>query len=275
MTTWTRERESPPTVTGRPARQIRRGLPLTIAALTFAALTLEMSTPVDAQNKPTDAAKPAAATTAPATSTKPAAPAGDSKSLGSYSLGMAIGTQLHSMGLTPNSVAMDRVIEGLRDALSGTKTLTDSDGERVNALVESAKSGLVNNNTAAAKKFLAENGKKKGVITTASGLQYREVKAGNGTSPKATDMVTVHYRGTLLDGTEFDSSIKRAEPATFPANGVIQGWQEALVLMKPGAKWELFVPPELAYGNNSPPPIPPGSLLKFDVELISIQAAPK
>jgi len=101
------------------------------------------------------------------------------------------------------------------------------------------------------------------------------VTEGSGTPPKSTDEVTVNYKGSLLDGTEFDSSYKRGQPATFPVNGVITGWQEALVLMKPGSKWELFIPPNLAYDVNSPPAIPPGSLLKFEVELIKVkQPAP-
>ncbi|MGH8148863.1 MAG: FKBP-type peptidyl-prolyl cis-trans isomerase, partial [Steroidobacteraceae bacterium] len=109
--------------------------------------------------------------------------------------------------------------------------------------------------------------------TTASGLQYRILRPGSGAPPRPTDEVTVNYRGTLLDGTEFDSSYKRGMPATFPVNHVIKGWREALVLMKPGSKWELYVPPELAYGEDSPPPIPPGSLLEFQVELLSIKPA--
>src|SRR6185437_11083349 len=110
-----------------------------------------------------------------------------------------------------------------------------------------------NANHAAARAFLARNGKKKGVVTTASGLEYQVLKAGQGSSPKAGDMVTVNYRGKLLDGKEFDSSYKRGQPASFPVDRVIPGWQEALELMKPGAKWRIFVPPRLAYDLNSPP----------------------
>src|SRR5581483_5119718 len=106
----------------------------------------------------------------------------------------------------------------------------------------------------------------------ASGLQYHVINPGSGEGPKPTDEVTVNYRGTLLNGTEFDSSYKRGQPATFPVNGVIPGWREALVLMKPGAKWELWIPPNLAYDERSPPPIPPGSMLIFDVEMIGVKA---
>src|SRR5207302_10437867 len=128
-------------------------------------------------------------------------------------------------------------------------------------------------NKAEGTKFLEENKKKESVKTTASGLQYKVLKDGNGAQPKKTDTVTVNYRGTLINGTEFDSSYKRGQPATFPVNGVIPGWSEALGLMKPGAKWELFVPPQLAYDMQSRPPIPPGSLLIFEVELLSVKGA--
>jgi FKBP-type peptidyl-prolyl cis-trans isomerase FklB len=130
-------------------------------------------------------------------------------------------------------------------------------------------------NTNAAKEFLAKNGKEKGVVTTASGLQYKIIAAGDKKAPpiSATDSVTVDYRGKLLNGTEFDSSYSRGVPATFPVNGVIKGWQEALVMMKPGAKWQLFIPPELAYGARGQPKIPPNSLLIFEVSVISAEAA--
>jgi len=119
--------------------------------------------------------------------------------------------------------------------------------------------------------FLAENMKKEGVKTLASGLQYKVITEGTGKMPKATDTVTTNYRGTLVDGTEFDSSYKRGEPATFPVNGVIAGWTEALQLMKTGAKWQLFVPSNLAYGERGTGPIGPNAVLLFEVELISIK----
>jgi FKBP-type peptidyl-prolyl cis-trans isomerase len=231
-----------------------------------ALIALAASASVWAQNAPP--AKPAAKPAAPA-----AAPAGDPKAQGSYSIGLTMGTQLRSVGLGKDTINMDRLTAGLRDALAGTATPTQADSERVNAMIEQIRSSQGNANSTAAKTFLTENGKKKDVVTTKSGLQYRVVQKGAGNSPKPADEVTVHYRGTLLDGTEFDSSIKRGQPATFPVGGVIPGWTEALQLMKPGSKYELFIPPELAYGANSPPPIPPNSLLKFDVELISIKPA--
>ncbi len=125
---------------------------------------------------------------------------------------------------------------------------------------------------AAGDAFLTANGKEPGVITTASGLQYKVIKSGTGESPKATDRVKVNYEGKLTDGTIFDSSIQRGEPATFPVNAVILGWVEALQLMKVGDKWQLFIPAKLAYGERSPSPsIPPNSTLIFEVELIDIE----
>jgi len=194
------------------------------------------------------------------------------KAQGSYSIGLSMGEQLHRLGLTNDSIATERLTQGLRDALSGKVTMSGADQQNITTLLKSAREGAANTNRAAAQTFLAENGKKKDIVTTASGLQYHVIKEGEGAPPKSTDEVTVHYRGTLLDGTEFDSSYKRGQPASFPVNGVIPGWQEALVLMKPGSKWQLFVPPKLAYDLNSPPSIPPGSLLLFDVELIKVNA---
>jgi FKBP-type peptidyl-prolyl cis-trans isomerase FklB len=120
--------------------------------------------------------------------------------------------------------------------------------------------------------FLAANAKKEGVTTTASGLQYKVIKAGMGESPKLADTVKVHYQGTLIDGTIFDSSIQRGQPISFPVGGVIAGWTEALQLMKVGDKWQLFIPARLAYGDQSPTPaIPPNSVLIFEVELLGIE----
>ncbi len=120
--------------------------------------------------------------------------------------------------------------------------------------------------------YLEKNKQKPGVTTTASGLQYEELKAGNGTPPGPSDLATVNYRGTLIDGTQFDSSYDRGTPSTFPVNAVIPGWTEALQLMKPGAKWKLTIPPNLAYGTRGAgPKIGPNSTLVFEVELISVQ----
>ena len=126
-------------------------------------------------------------------------------------------------------------------------------------------------NKKAGEDFLAKNKQKQGVVTTASGLQYEVIKEGKGTKPSATDKVKVHYTGTLIDGTVFDSSVERGQPAEFPVNAVIKGWTEALQLMPVGSKWKLYIPQELAYGERSQNPIPPFSTLVFEVELLSIE----
>ncbi len=125
-----------------------------------------------------------------------------------------------------------------------------------------------------AKTFLAANAKKDGVKTTASGLQYKVIKSGTGKSPKATDTVKVHYHGTLIDGTVFDSSVERGEPVSFPVNGVIPGWTEALQLMKEGDKWQLFIPSKLAYGERGAgAKIGPNATLIFEVELLAVETS--
>ncbi len=242
------------------------------------AVLLTGATLAQAQNAAPPTA-PAASTPAPATAKKPAAKEGAAaaktpaspKIQGSYALGVSMGEQLHRAGLTNDSVAVERIAQGLRDALAGKAKMNEADQESIANLVRGARAGAGEANHAAAAAFLAENAKKKDVVTTASGLQYKVITAGSGEPPKPTDQVSVNYRGTLLDGTEFDSSYKRGQPATFPVNGVIPGWQEALVLMKPGSKYELYIPPKLAYDLESPPAIPPGSMLKFEVELLSVK----
>jgi len=207
-------------------------------------------------------AKPAAA--APAATTAAPSP--------SYSAGLQVGENMHHAGFS-SELDIAEFTRGLKDALAG-KASTPEDRARVNQFVTELQGNVTNHNHAAAREFLAKNAGAKGVVTTASGLQYKIVSAGDekAASPAPTDKVVVQYRGKLLDGTEFDSSYARGTPATFQVNAVIKGWQEALVLMKPGAKWQLFIPPELAYDTKSPPSIPPGSLLVFDVELVSVGA---
>lgn len=194
------------------------------------------------------------------------------KSEGSYSLGLSVGESLRRMSVDANSISTQRLMQGIHDALTGKTKFGPANEQSIRTMVLGARTHIGDANHAAASTFLARNGKKKGVVTTASGLQYQVMKDGQGNTPKSGDTVTVNYRGTLLNGTEFDSSYKRGQPATFPVDRVIPGWQEALKLMKPGAKWRLFVPPKLAYDLNSPPPIPPGSMLIFDVDLMSVQA---
>jgi FKBP-type peptidyl-prolyl cis-trans isomerase len=227
---------------------------------------------------PTGAQAPAAG--AAGTAKKPSGERGAAtggaadKSAASYSLGVSMGEQLRATGVSADAVSSERIAQGVRDGLAGKAKMTDADRERINKLVRSAYESAGDANHRAAAKFLAANAKKPDVVTTASGLQYKVLTPGSGDSPKATDEVTVNYRGTLLDGTEFDSSYTRGQPATFPVNRVIPGWTEALQLMKPGGKYQLFVPPQLAYDLRARPGIPPGSMLIFDVELVSFKSPP-
>jgi FKBP-type peptidyl-prolyl cis-trans isomerase len=147
--------------------------------------------------------------------------------------------------------------------------------QRVAAAQQQQKKETADKNLAAGKAFLDENGKKEGVVTLPSGLQYKITTEGKGANPKATDTVTVHYRGTLIDGTEFDSSITRGQPAKFKLDQVVKGWTEGLQLLKPGSKAQLFIPPNLAYGERGAGPIGPNSTLIFDVELIGIEPTAK
>ena len=215
-----------------------------------------------------------AAKTPPATPSVAAAPAAPSAADPSYSFGLSFGEQLRRLGIS-DELSMDALSHGVEDALRGKNT-DMADNERIRAFLMALRDRAAERNKVAAREFLAANRRAPGVKTTASGLQYKIVNPGNAkaSAPTALSQVTVHYRGTLLDGTEFDSSYKRNEPATFEVLGVIKGWQEALVLMRPGSKWQLFIPPELAYDVNSPPAIPPGSLLQFEVELLSVNTPP-
>ena len=249
-----------------PHRDRRSFLLGTAVALSLGALLAQAQEP-PAGAKPgtaagTTAKKPAAAADTAAASDKNAV---------SYSLGVSMGDQLRSNGIAPDQVSSQRLAQGVRDGISGKAKMSDADRQNISRLMRTALQGTADANHRAAAKFLAENGKNPGVSTTASGLQYQVLAAGSGESPKATDEVTVNYRGTLLDGTEFDNSYRRGEPATFPLARVIPGWTEGLQLMKAGAKYQLFVPPQLAYDLRPRPGIPPGSLLIFEVELLSFK----
>jgi FKBP-type peptidyl-prolyl cis-trans isomerase FklB len=199
------------------------------------------------------------------------------KEKASYSLGYKIGQDFKQQGV---EVAPDALLQGMKDALAGGKTALTEDQMRealmglqkeVMAKQQEQFEKLAEKNLQEGKNFLLENRKKEGVKTTTSGLQYKVLEKGTGKKPGLEDTVTVHYRGRLTDGTEFDSSYKRNEPATFPVKGVIAGWTEALQLMKEGAKWQLFIPANLAYGEKGVPGIAPNSVLIFDVELLSIK----
>lgn len=189
----------------------------------------------------------------------------------SYAWGLAIGSQLKGMGV--KEINVDDFRDGVKVVFDGGKP--EITHEEAQKMIQEYLMSLQKKAEAAARevgeKFLAENKKKEGVKVTASGLQYVVEKEGDGASPKATDEVTVHYTGKLLDGTVFDSSVSRGEPATFPLNRVIPGWTEGVQLMKEGAKFTFFIPSDLAYGPQGVPnAIPPHSTLIFDVELIKV-----
>src|SRR5438132_13393038 len=202
----------------------------------------------------------------------------DAKDKVSYSIGLDIGMTFQKQKMEINS---DVLAAGLKDGLSGAKPLLSPEEVRqvmtqfskdMREKTAAANKEAADKNTKEGEKFLAENKAKPGVKTTASGLQYKVEKEGSGTPPKETDTVEVNYRGTLIDGTEFDSSYKRGEPATFPVNRVIKGWTEALQLMKPGAKYHLFIPSNLAYGpGGTGGDIGPNATLIFEVELMIVQ----
>jgi|WetSurMetagenome_2_1015567.scaffolds.fasta_scaffold204232_2 FKBP-type peptidyl-prolyl cis-trans isomerase FklB len=196
----------------------------------------------------------------------------------SYTIGVYSGKNLKQQSV---DIDPDIMVKGLKDSLSGGKTLlTDQEMQEVMAVFQKDMTAkqAENRKTQGEKNkkegeaFLAENQKKEGVKTLQNGLQYKVIQEGKGKSPKATDIVVAHYRGTRIDGTEFDSSYQRKEPATFQLDKVIKGWKEALLLMKEGAKWQIFIPSELAYGENGAGPIEPNAVLIFDVELIKIEA---
>ncbi len=189
----------------------------------------------------------------------------------SYALGVNIGQNLKAQGM--DSINVEMLSKAFSDVLKGNSLLiaTDKAEAVLNEYFSKLQAEKAEKNKLAGIKFLEENKKKPGVVTLPSGLQYSVIKEGTGEIPKETDKVTTHYHGTLMDGTVFDSSVDRGQPASFPVNGVIKGWVEALQLMKTGSKWKLVVPSELAYGERGAGgKIGPGATLIFEVELISI-----
>jgi FKBP-type peptidyl-prolyl cis-trans isomerase FklB len=195
----------------------------------------------------------------------------------SYALGMGIGSQLKGMGA--EKLNIDDFAQAIKDIVAGKPQMTHSEAQRLSQefFVEQEKlqraraAELGKAAREQGEKYLAENAKKDGVITTASGLQYMVLQEGTGKSPKATDSVMCHYEGFLIDGTVFDSSVERGEPATFAVGQVIPGWVEGLQLMREGAAYRLFIPSNLAYGPHGTGPIQPNSTLIFDVQLIKVE----
>ena len=197
----------------------------------------------------------------------------------SYALGIGIGSQLAGMGA--KELNIDDFAQAIKDVISGAglkvdnaeaQTLVQNFFQEQEAKQQAAAAEAGKAAKAAGEEFLAENAKKDGVVTLPSGLQYQVLKEGNGKKPSATDQVVCHYEGTLIDGTVFDSSYKRNEPATFGLNQVIAGWTEGVQLMSEGAKYRLFIPYNLAYGERGAgAQIPPFAALVFDVELIQVK----
>lgn len=196
-----------------------------------------------------------------------------------YTLGVNVAKTFQMLSTKPNLEVLNKAINDVLD----NKELAMTDEEMQNC-IRTFQQNLMEaqmkkreeeavKNEEEAQKFLEENKTKEGVVALPSGLQYKILKEGTGPKPKETDSVTVHYKGTLLDGTKFDSSYDRGEPVTFPLNRVIKGWTEALQLMPVGSKWQIFIPPNLAYGKDGNQRIPPNALLQFEVELLEIKPA--
>jgi FKBP-type peptidyl-prolyl cis-trans isomerase FklB len=228
------------------------------------------------------AKKPATEGTAKATGAKTAAAApalATKKDKISYAIGADLGNKLKQSSIDVDSAVLTRA---LKDVLGGGKPAMSDDEIRATLMdltkdLQEKQAALnkekLEKNHKEGQDFLAANKSKEGVVMLPSGLQYKILKAGEGPKPTAADTVICNYKGTLIDGKEFDSSYKRGQPATFPVGGVIKGWTEALQLMPVGSKWQLFIPPDLAYGDRQAgPDIAPGSTLVFEVELMSIQA---
>ncbi|NIP23816.1 MAG: hypothetical protein GWN67_01325 [Phycisphaerae bacterium] len=194
----------------------------------------------------------------------------------SYAIGVQLGTNFKRQGI---DIKIEKFVQGLKDATAGNKLeLTEQEiqqtmmafSQKMRAKQQEKQKADAVKNLAAGKVFLEANKKKEGVKVLPSGLQYKVIKEGTGKTPTAADKVKTHYRGRLIDGTEFDSSYKRGKPAEFGVKAVIKGWTEALQLMKEGAKWELYIPANLAYGERARPTIPANSTLIFEIELLEI-----
>jgi FKBP-type peptidyl-prolyl cis-trans isomerase FklB len=233
----------------------------------LASVALSVATTLVAQSVSTAAAEGAvsAAPGSAATPTNPVTP-----ETGSYDVGLLLGSQLAHSGLGPVT-SLQALERGLKEALDGREP-TPAERDAALGFMRDARAALAERNRAAGRVFLEHNAAQPGVVTTPSGLQYRVLVQGDpqGKSPALTDNVTVRYLVNLADGTELDRSDAHDQPARFRVNAVFKGWQEALLAMKPGAKWQVFVPSELGYGANTPPTIAPGALLVYELELLRI-----
>lgn len=252
---------------------------ISMKILSLIAIIITAVTPLfAAEPTPKSQASPAASASPTPDIDQPIGPLKTQKDKISYSIGLDIGSTLKRQSIDVDESLMG---SGIRDGLSGNKPLlTDEQTKLIMSRFQkdmmekqvAVRKASGEKNSAEGKKFLEENKKKEGVKTTASGLQYKVLKEGSGTSPKETDTVKVNYRGTTIDGKEFDSSYKRGQPATFPVNRVIKGWTEGLQVMKPGGKYQFFIPSDLAYGERGAgPDIGPNATLLFDVELIDVE----
>jgi FKBP-type peptidyl-prolyl cis-trans isomerase FklB len=238
-------------------------------AMTFQiAVAQNPKKPLPPTAKPAPQSRPASSPVVASTGIK------NSKDSLSYAFGISFGDYLKNVfkqqGIeNPN---IDLVLKGLNETLKGLPTgmAPDACQGYIQSYIQNERMKVSKVQLAEGEKFLTENKAKPGIQTTASGLQYQIMKEGTGAKPAATDQVKVHYHGTLTNGEVFDSSVKRGEPATFPVNGVIQGWIEALQLMPTGSKWKLFIPSNLGYGPQGTGGIPPNAVLVFEVELLEI-----
>jgi FKBP-type peptidyl-prolyl cis-trans isomerase FklB len=198
------------------------------------------------------------------------APAPRDPKLGSYQVGLLLGNQLQHAGAS-KEILIDDLVRGLKESLAG-RELSAAEREAAQSYLKGTREVLANENRVIARNFLAANAKQPGIVQMPSGLQYRILQEGDaqGATPMPTDQVTVRYTASLIDGTVYDRSETHDKPATFRVNSVFKAWQEAFRMMKPGAKWQLFVPPDLGYGNNTPPMVPPGSAIIYELELLKI-----
>lgn len=241
------------------------------AQQTPAATTTQPASSAQTSSTPAKTQTSTATKKTPAAASKTAAPVvlKTQRDKESYAQGMSIGTGLRNQGLSLDPALVAR---GLKDAQSGAKTAMTEDEARavLTQLRQEVQQKMGAKGREEGEAFLAANKSKEGVVALPSGLQYKILKEGTGPKPTASDTVTCNYRGTFINGTEFDSSYKRGQPVSFPVSGVIKGWTEALQLMPVGSKWQLFIPSDLAYGDSGRPGIAPGSTLIFEVELLSI-----